>query len=190
MAHVFSFFFFFFFLLQTFLEKVDEDDFWRAVESMVKALGPVKQVTETLGGENFVSVSIVCSAIMALMEKLNKGSELSKRLADAVKLRFSPWFQPGIASAAALLDPRTTALASYFPSKVVVDGEDMTVDKIIDASWERLRMDALYFSPDLMATRSFQGMPKELFEKMIEAAVTSLRSVGNFFFSDYSLYVT
>ena len=178
--------------LQTFLDNVDQDDFWLAVKAMVKALGPVKQVTETLGGENFISVSIVCSAIVTLTGKLAKGSDISKRLAGAVKLRFSPWFRPGIATAAALLDPQTTALASYFPATVSVDDKEMTVNDIIEASWERLRKDALYFSADLIAT-SFQRMPAELFALTVNAAIDSLREVSDatlFFSLIFSLFLT
>lgn len=159
------------------MDDLKTADFWGKVAAMVEALAPVKQVTEALGGEGYISVSIVCCTIANLITTLNRASKISRDLAGAVKLRFLPWFKPGIATAAALLDPKTTALASYFPATVEVsDTEHLTVGDVINASWDRLRMDALYFAADIK-DKKFPRWKDERFAAFLEDAVGDLRAV-------------
>ena len=121
-----------------------ESRFWTELEQWAKVLKPFQDLTEILGGDRYVTMSSVACRIAATVKVLEgmRTNPLAKSYADALRHRFEPWFRPGIAVAAAVLDPKyanaTVYLEEYF-------SDATKAKRIVDASWERLAGDFGFF---------------------------------------------
>jgi hypothetical protein len=155
-----------------FKKDLQEDPFWERLGQFKSALAPLKKLTETLGGDRYVTMSSLPTQIIGVCETLSKQhNDIAKDLEFAIRHRFLPWFQPGIALAAAVLDPEysniTTCLGDFlsgYTSAKCTQPIERDPCKVIDATWKRLEDDMWFFCDS--SRESFSSMSDDDFGAM------------------------
>lgn len=114
--------------------------FWIELDQWAKVLKPFQDLTEALGGDTYTTMSSVCFRIATTVKNLEgmRTNPLAKPYAAALRHRFTPWFEAGIAVAAAVLDPKYANATSYL-EEYFQDAQK--AKDVVDASWKRLAGD-------------------------------------------------
>ena len=139
-----STFYLIFFVLAFICRSLHFDSFWEGLAMWLKVLKPFQDLTEKLGGDTYTTMTSVPYrvAVTAKILESMKNNTLSELYAKALRHRFEPWFKPGIAMAAAVLDP-SYAHAQAYLAEYFKDAEQAKC--VVDETWERLHNDFGYF---------------------------------------------